>query len=294
MNRAQQSVAGYKRRSMLEEIWHQFKKHKGAMIGLVITAALILLACLSGVLFDYETDVIAMNAIDRLQPPSMEHFFGTDQFGRDIFSRVCYGTRYSITIGFVSTSISLLFGLLFGSIAGYYGGKIENLILRAADVVSSIPTMMLAILIVSALGSNMLNLMVAVGLASIPDFIRITRASVLSVRNQEYIESAKAIGLHDFKIIRKHVIPNCLAPIIVQSTLQVGSAVIASAGLSFLGLGIPAPDPEWGSMLSAGRDFIRDYSYITVFPGMMIMVTVLALNMVGDGLRDALDPKLRK
>lgn len=270
------------------------KKNKGAMAGLAVIIVLILVALFSGILFDYETQVTGMNIGERLQSPSLEHIFGTDEYGREIFARVMYGTRYSITIGFVSVSISLFFGMLFGAAAGYYGGMVENIIMRTTDILSAIPTMLLAITIVTALGPSMFNLMVAVGITSIPSFVRITRASVLTIRNQEFIEASRAIGMKDAKIILTHILPNCLAPIIVQSTLQVGSAVIAAAGLSFLGLGIPAPDPEWGSMLSAGRGLIRDYSYITLFPGIMIMLTVLSLNMLGDGLRDALDPKLKR
>lgn len=284
----------YTQRSVAAETWRQFRRNKGAMIGLAVTLCLILLAIFSGVLFDYDTDIIGYNARERLQGPSWEHPFGTDEFGRDIFARVCYGTRYSITIGLISVSIAFTFGVFFGALAGYYGGWVENLILRATDVLAAIPTLVLAMCIVSAMGASLTNLMIAVGVTTIPTFVRITRASVLTIRNQEYIEAAKAIGMRDLKIIWTHIIPNCMAPILVQSTLLVGSAVIGAAGLSFLGMGIPAPDPEWGSMLAAGRGFIRDYSYMTFFPGLLIMISVLALNMVGDGLRDAFDPKLRK
>jgi peptide/nickel transport system permease protein len=197
-------------------------------------------------------------------------------------------------VGIVAVSIALAIGTTLGAFAGYYGGVVEDLIMRGTDIFAAVPNMLMAIVIVSALGANTFNLMIAVGVTSVPQFVRITRASVLTVRNQEYVEAARAIGISEWKIIYTHVLPNCLSPIIVQTTLRIASAIISASSLSFLGLGVPAPAPEWGSMLSAGRRFLRGYSYMTMFPGLAIMITVLAFNMVGDGLRDALDPKLKK
>ena len=223
----------------------------------------------------------------------MKHPFGTDEYGRDIMARVIWGTRYSLPIGFIATIVAILLGVTMGAVAGYYGGWVENVLMRFGDIFASIPHILLAIVVVSVLGQSATNLMIAVGITSTPAFIRVARAAVLTVRNQEYVEAARAIGMKNWKIILKHIIPNALSPIVVQTTLRVGSAIISASALSFLGLGIPAPAPEWGTMLSAGRKFIRDYSYMTLFPGLAIMVTVLALNMLGDGLRDAMDPKMK-
>jgi peptide/nickel transport system permease protein len=205
-----------------------------------------------------------------------------------------YGSRFSLSVGIVAVAIALTAGVTLGATAGYYGGTLEIIIMRATDIFSAVPNMLMAIVIVSSLGANTINLMIAVGVTSIPQFVRITRAAVLTVRSQEYIEAARAIGIKESKIIFSHILPNCLSPIIVQTTLRVASAIISASSLSFLGLGVPAPAPEWGSMLSSGRRFIRDFGYMTVFPGIAIMLTVLSLNLLGDGLRDALDPKLKK
>lgn len=270
------------------------RKNKGAMLGLALVILIVLTAVFSGVFLDYETDVIGQNISQRLQHPSLAHPMGTDDVGRDVLSRLLYGSRYSLSVGVVAVMIALACGVTLGSIAGFFGGKTEEVIMRASDMLAAVPSILMAIAIVSALGQSTLNLMVAVGITSVPEFVRITRAAVLTVRNQEYIEASRSIGLSEFKIIWSHVLPNCLSPIIVQTTLRVASAIISASSLSFLGLGVPSPDPEWGSMLSAGRKFIRGYGYLTLFPGLAIMVTVLSLNLLGDGLRDALDPKLKK
>lgn len=287
------NIAQEKQRSQWLETWHRFKKNKGAMMGLIIVLFLCAAALSSNFILDYDTQVIGQNTKERLQQPSSSHLMGTDEYGRDIFYRVLYGARYSLSVGLVAVTIALISGVILGAIAGYFGGIIEEIIMRTTDIFAAVPNMLMAIVIVSALGQGMFNLMIAIGITSIPQFVRITRAAVLTVRNQEFIEASRAIGLSKTKIIFSHILPNCLSPIIVQATLRVGSAIISSSSLSFLGLGIPSPNPEWGSMLSAGRRFIRDYSYMTLFPGLAIMITVLALNLFGDGLRDALDPKLK-
>ena len=284
----------YKKENRAAEVWHRLKKNKGAMVGLVIILIFVLIAATATLWIDYDTDVIQQNSKVKLQAPSSEHIMGTDEYGRDIFSRLMYGTRYSLSIGVVSVFIALVIGVTLGAIAGYYGGIVENLIMRAADIFHSIPTILMGIVIVAALGPNVFNLMLAVGLTSVPSFVRITRAAILTVRNQEFVESARAIGISEPKIIFQHILPNCLSPIIVQTTLRIANSIVSAASLSFLGLGVPAPAPEWGSMLSAGREFIRSSSYMTLFPGLAIMLVVLGFNMVGDGLRDALDPKLKK
>lgn len=275
-------------------IWHQLRKNKGAIMGLILLVVIIVVALGSPYFFDYETQVIANNIKERMQPPSAEHWFGTDDMGRDIFARVCYGARYSLAVGIIAVMFALVFGVTLGAAAGYIGGVFEDVTMRVCDIFSSIPSVLMAIAVVSALGKSTFNLMLAVGIASTAPFVRVARAAVLTIRGEEYIESARAIGVPEWQIVATHILPNCVSQIIVQATLRVGSAIISAAQLSFLGLGVPAPAPEWGSMLSAGRAYIRDYSYMTLYPGLAIMVTVLSLNLIGDGLRDALDPKLKR
>ena len=283
-----------KARSQMGEVWHQFRRNKGAMVGSAIVLIIVFVALFADVFLDYDTQVVGQNVAERLQWPSARHWFGTDELGRDIFFRVLYGTRFSCSVGLVAVTIGLVIGVTLGAIAGFYGGTLEEVIMRSTDILGAVPNMLMAIVIVSVLGQSIWNLMLAVGITSVPQFVRITRAAVLTVRNQEYVEASKAIGLSNRRIIFKHILPNCLSPIIVQATLRVASAIISASGLSFLGLGVPAPSPEWGALLSGGRKYIRDYSYMTLFPGLAIMITVLALNMMGDGLRDSLDPKLKK
>ena len=283
-----------KARSQMGEVWHQFRRNKGAMVGSAIVLIIVFVALFADVFLDYDTQVVGQNVAERLQWPSARHWFGTDELGRDIFFRVLYGTRFSCSVGLVAVTIGLVIGVTLGAIAGFYGGTLEEVIMRSTDILGAVPNMLMAIVIVSVLGQSIWNLMLAVGITSVPQFVRITRAAVLTVRNQEYVEASKAIGLSNRRIIFKHILPNCLSPIIVQATLRVASAIISASSLSFLGLGVPAPSPEWGALLSGGRKYIRDYSYMTLFPGLAIMITVLALKMMGDGLRDSLDPKLKK
>ena len=283
----------YKKRSQIADVWMRLKRNKLAMLGLVILSILVLTAIFADVIADYDTEVIKINVLERLEGPSKDHWFGTDEYGRDIFARIVHGTRTSLFVGVISVGIALSVGGALGSIAGYYGGRLDNAIMRVLDVLLAIPSILLSITIVSALGPGLRNLMISVGISNIPGFARVVRASVLSIRDQEYIEAARAIGAKDYQIIFQHVLPNCLAPIIVLSTLKVAGAIMATAGLSFIGLGIKPPEPEWGSMLSGGRSFIRDQAHVVLFPGLAIMVTILSLNLLGDGLRDALDPRLK-
>lgn len=275
------------------EIWHHFSRNKGAMLGLMILIILILVA-LTVDMWMPEDAYVGKNLREKLQAPSASHLFGTDRLGRDLFCRVIYGTKYSLAIGFVAVLISALIGIPLGATAGYYGGKTETVIMRLADIFSAIPSILLAIAIVSMLGRTTANLMLAVGIAAVPQFTRVTRAAVLTVKNEEYVEAARALGKTDMYIIFKHILPNCLSPIIVQITLRVAGAIISASSLSFLGVGIPAPSPEWGALLTDGKDLLMTHSYLCLFPGLAIMITVLAFNMVGDGLRDAMDPKLKR
>ena len=284
-------TAKYKKKSQMADIFRRLARNKTAMIGAVVVIILLLMAIFADVLHDYDTEVIKQDIMSRLQPPSSEHWFGTDEMGRDIFSRVCYGAKYSLLISFVAATFSLAVGLVLGALAGYYGGWIDMIIMRLMDVLLAIPGTLLAIAIVASLGSSIPNLIIALSVSGIPGFSRIVRSSVLPVKDSEYVEAAKAIGATDSTIIFKHVLPNGMAPLIVQSTLRVASVILTTAGLSFLGL--PAPHPEWGAMLSNARSYIRDYSYMALFPGLAIMTTILCLNLLGDGLRDALDPRLK-
>lgn len=276
------------------EVWRQFRRNKGAMIGLAVTILLILISIFADQIWDYKTDVIGFNVAERLQGPSAKHWFGTDQFGRDMFARVGYGTRYSLLVGFASVFTALLLGLPIGAAAGYLGGKFDSIFMRIVDAITIIPSILLTVILVTVLGTSMFNLMLALSISSIPILARITRASVMTVRNNEYIESAKAIGGSNFYIIMTQVLPNCFSPILVQATLRMGTTIISAAGLSYIGLGVPVPTPEWGALLNASKDFIIDKPYLCFFPGLAIMITVMAINLVGDGLRDALDPKLKR
>ena len=283
----------YTGRSMAQETWRRLKKNKGAMFGIAFLLLLVLATIVASFIFDYDKDIIDMTK-DRFLPPSWEHPFGTDNMGRDIFKRVLYGAKYSLVLSFGATALGLAVGLFFGAIAGYYGGAVDNIIMRFTDIFYSIPYIMLAVVVVSLLGTSMASLLIAMALGSFAGFARIARASIMTVRDMEYVESGYAIGLPTWKIILKHIIPNCLSPIIVQTTLRVGSNIISASSLSFLGVGITPPTPEWGAMLSDGRSYIRSSGWMCLFPGLAIMFTVLALNLLGDGLRDAMDPKLKK
>lgn len=283
-----------KKRSMLAEVWRNYKRNKGAMVGFLVLTLIFALMIFAQIYYDYDNVIVKQNIMERLQHPSSKHWFGTDQYGRDIFARILYGARYSLTVGVSATAVSCLIGGVLGLIAGYYGGFTENIILRVCEVFAGIPTILLGIAIMNAFGQSVAALIFAIGLVYVPMFSRTTRAAVLPVCDQEFIEAAKACGVSDLKIIFTHVLPNCLSPIIVQCTMGVATGILSASSLSFIGMGVPQPAPEWGAMLSGGRDFIRDYSYMTMFPGLAIMITVLAFNLVGDGLRDALDPKLKR
>jgi peptide/nickel transport system permease protein len=227
------------------------------------------------------------------EPPSAEHWMGTDEFGRDVLSRVIWGARASLAAGAVAASIALVVGLVLGMVAAYYGGGTDSVIMRVMDILLAFPYILLAIAVVAILGPGLLNAMIAIGIVYVPHYARVVRGAVLSVRAREYVEAARALGARDDRVMVQHVLPNTLAPVIVQTTLNVGTAIIDTAGLSFLGLGTQPPTPDWGNMLSAGRSYVIDSPWIATFPGLAILVTVLAFNLMGDALRDAFDPKLR-
>lgn len=288
---AQQAVKRHN--SQMYDAMRRLLKNKTAVLGFIIILMMILLAVFADVLFDYEEVVIKQNYAEMCQGPSAAHPFGTDELGRDILARVVHGTRVSLSIGFAATIMASILGGAIGAISGFYGKHVDMVISRIMDMLMAIPGTLLAIAIVAALEASMQNLILALTISSIPKFARITRGAVMTVKDSEHIEAARAIGARNSTIIIHHVLPNCLAPILVELTISISFAILTISGLSFLGLGVQAPRPEWGAMLSSARTYIRDYSYMTFFPGLAIMLTILAFNLLGDGLRDALDPRLK-
>lgn len=282
---------GLKTDYLAGETWRRLKKNKIAAVSLFVLLFLVFLSIFADWVAPYS--YFEQNLTDLLQGPSKEHWLGTDQYGRDILSRLIYGTRISLSVGAVAVGLALLLGGVLGAIAGYYGKKADNLIMRCMDIMLSIPSVLLALAIVATFGTSLLNLMIATGVSTIPGYARLIRAEILSTKDQEYVEAARAVGAGDFEIITKHILPNCMAPILVQATFGVATAILTVAGLSFVGLGLQPPIPEWGSMLSEARSYIRDYTYMMISPALAIALTVFCLNSLGDGLRDALDPKLR-
>ena len=270
----------------------RLKRNRLAILGLFVMILLVFCAVFAPWIAPYH--FATQDLMSAFEAPSAKHWLGTDDFGRDILSRIIYGARISLQVGLFAVSLSLCAGGLLGAIAGYYGGRIDDVIMRFMDILLSIPQILLAVTIAAALGPGLLNLTMAIGIANTPSFARVVRGAVLSIVGQEFIEAAQCMGASDAWIISKHILPNCSAPIIVQGTLRVAGAILAAAALSFLGLGIQPPAAEWGGMLSASRGYIRDYSYMAVFPGLAIMVTIMALNFLGDGLRDAMDPKMKR
>ncbi|KXO16066.1 putative dipeptide ABC transporter, permease protein DppC [Clostridiales bacterium KA00134] len=267
-----------------------FSKNKLALLGFFILLVIFFMAIFAPYLTPY--NYADQNLQETFLSPSARHIMGTDKFGRDIFTRILFGARISLKIGFISMALAAVSGILIGLISGFYGGFLDNALMRLMDIMLSIPGLVMAIAISASLGGGMKNLIIAVAVAAIPGYAKIVRGQALVFKEKEFVEAARILGASDFNIMFKQILPNCLAPVIVQMTIGVGYAVLSAASLSFIGMGIEPPMPEWGQMLSEGRDFIRDYPYITMFPGISIAITILALNILGDGLRDALDPKL--
>ena len=275
-----------------KRIMKQMKKNKMAMLGLIIFLIELILLVLAPVIIPY--DYTAMDIMAIQQGPSAQHWFGTDELGRDIFSRILYGGRYSVTMGLISVAISTTVGMSIGAIAGYFGGQVDNVIMRVLDVIQSLPAMLLTIVISAALGSGYFNTILALSVNGLPASARMLRAQMMKVRDSEYIEAAVSINCSRFRIITSHLIPNSLSANIVQATMAVANMIVMAASLSFIGLGVQPPTPEWGAMLSGARQFIRQCPHMVIAPGMAIAITILALNLLGDGLRDAVDPKLKR
>lgn len=282
----------------IKEFYKQYKKNKAALVGAIIVLILIFCAIFAPWLTQYDPLIQDLEA--RLIPPawaeggSLANILGTDDFGRDVLTRILYGARISLVIGIISVSISLVFGVLLGAVAGFFGGKTDLVVMRLVDIMLSIPAILLAIVIVAILGPDLFNAMIAIGIVGIPTFARIVRSSVLAEKEKEYVIASRVNGSGNIRLILKVVLPNCTTPMIVQATMGFASAVLEAAGLSFLGLGAQPPTPEWGAMLADSLQFITTASWMIIYPGIAIFLTVMGFNLVGDGLMDVLDPKLKE
>lgn len=282
-----------RKRSGFAEVWRRFRKNKLAMLGLFTLCVILFFAIFANLIADYEEKAINQDTSQRLQAPSLRHWFGTDEYGRDIFARVIYGARNSFMLAFTATATALVISAVIGAVTAYYGGVVDNIIMRVLDMFMGIPLLLLAIAISASLGPGMGNLIIAVTIAQIPGFTRVTRSAILNIVGQEYIEAARSYGTSDAGIMAFHVLPNAFGMIIVQATMSLATTILTIASLSYIGMGMQPPTPELGAMLSDGKEFMRYYPNLVVFPGLTIAVSALSLNLVGDGLRDALDPRLR-
>ncbi len=279
-------------RSLWADALHRLVHNPGAVLGAAILCVIVLSALVAPWVVQY--DPVAVTPGDRLQTPNAAHWFGTDAFGRDVFTRVLLGAQLSLQIGIVAVTISTVLGVSAGLLAGYYGGLIDTLIMRLVDVLLAFPGILLALVIVAVLGADLVNAMIAVGIAAAPTFARVTRGAVLQTKSQLFVDAAVVAGCSSARIMVRHILPNVLGVIVVVATLGVAGAIISGAALSFLGLGAKQPTPEWGLLLSDGRNYLRQAWWITTFPGLAIMLTVLSINLVGDALRDALDPRMQR
>lgn len=281
-----------KKQSRFLDTCRRLSRNVSAMIGIVILLVFFFCAIFANQIRPEEL-VTTQDASIRLQSPSAEHIFGTDAYGRDLFARVLYGSRISLTIGLFTAFFSLIIGGVLGAAAAYYGGQVDNIIMRIMDIFSAIPGTLLALAVVAAMGASMVNLLIAITISSIPGFVRLIRSTVLTVVESDYVEAARACGTRDGRIIVRHVLPNAIGPIIVQTTSSISGMILQASSLSFIGMGVQPPRPEWGAMISEAREFMRTEPYLMIFPGVCIILAALAFNLIGDGLRDALDPRLR-
>lgn len=282
-----------KKRGLWADAWLRLRKNKTAVLGMVMLA-IILVTCLAAPLFiDYNTDVIGIDIMNRLKFPAPGKLLGGDELGRDVFARIIWGGRISLFVGVASVAIASTIGTALGALAGYYGNKLDTVIMRGLDVFMAIPSMLLMITLVSIMEPTIMNLTLAISVGFIPGKARLIRAQVLRIKDLEYIEAVKVQGASDLRVILQHILPNAISPVISSFVMNIPGGIMTISGLSFIGLGVQPPDPEWGSMLASGRAFIRDAWHITAFPGIAIVFTIIALTLVGDGLRDALDPRMK-
>jgi peptide/nickel transport system permease protein len=279
-------------REQLREFWRRFRKNKSAVVGLAILILLVGMAVFADLIIPYSKCVEQVVA-DRLQGPSPAHFFGTDEYGRDLFARVVHGSRYSLFIGVATSLMALVAGAILGASAGYFGGMVDNIICRIIDVFMCVPPILLSLAVVAALGTSMRNLIIAITISCIPGNVRLVRSVVLTVAEQDYVEVARSYGASNARIIFRYVLPNAMGPIIVNTTMAISDMILSAAGLSFIGMGIQPPSPEWGALLSAAETYIFTSPYLLFFPGIFLVLSSLSFNLVGDGLTDALDPKLK-
>ncbi len=289
---AEDSLSGLKKRSQWRDVWKRLRRNKLAMVGMVIVILLILMAVFADFIAPYDYDAADFGA--RLEFPSKAHLLGTDNFGRDLLSRIIYGGRTSLLVALTALVISLVIGGFFGATAGYFGGAYETVVMRVVDIIMAIPGLLLAVSVSAALGTGIMNTAIAISVSGIPSYVRIVRAQFMTIRSEEYVEAAKATGSSDMQIIFKQILPNAVSPIIVETTLRIAFNILQISSLSFIGLGVQPPTAEWGSIMTAGREFIRDFYPLVTFPGIAIMLTLFGFNLLGDGLRDALDPKLKR
>ena len=280
-----------KKTNQMKEIWRRFRKSKTAMLGLCLLIFVLSIAIFADVITPYE-NAISQSA-DRLDSPSAAHIFGTDELGRDLFARIVHGSRYSLLIGVSTSVLALVIGGLLGAIAAYYGGWVDNIFMRLTDVVMTVPPILLSLAVVAALGGSLRNLLIAITISCVPSMLRLVRSVVLGVVDEDYIEAARSYGASDMRIILKYVIPNALGPIIVTTTMNVANMILSAAGLSFLSLGVQPPAPEWGALLSDAKTYMFTAPHLLYIPGIFIVIAALSFNLAGDGLRDALDPKLK-
>ena len=281
-----------KKSSQLKEIWRRYRKNKAAVLGLIILVFILGVAIFADVIVPYSKCIEQVGA-DRLQGPSLAHFFGTDEYGRDLFARVIHGSRFSLFIGVATSLMALIFGAILGASAGYFGGVVDNVICRIIDVFACVPPILLSLAVVAALGTNLRNLIIAITVSCIPGNVRLIRSLVLTVAEQDYVEAARSYGTSTPRIIFRYVLPNAMGPIIVNTTMSISDMILSAAGLSFIGMGIQPPSPEWGALLSNAQTYLFTAPYMLIFPGVFIILSSLAFNLVGDGLTDALDPKLK-
>ena len=286
------SVRPVSGRSVWGMVWFRFRKNKLAMAGLFLLL-LMMLAILAAPLYVPYEQVVKQNIVDKFTPPCAEYWFGTDQFGRDLFARIVYGGRISLFMGLAVVAISFVAGCALGGAAGYFGGKVASVIMRIVDMFMAIPAMLLSMAVVAALGTGVDKLLVALSISQIPRFTRVARSSIMTLRNQEFVEAAKCCGTSSARIILKHILPNGMGPVIVSATLTLGQVILSIASLGFLGIGVSSPTPEWGTILSENKVHIRYYPYLGLIPGICIALAVMAVNFIGDGLRDALDPRTK-